>query len=297
MAHGSGAASHGHSHTSDRRRLLLALGLAVGTAALEVVGGIVSGSLALLADAGHVVTDATALALALGAVWLARRPHTLRLTYGYHRIEVLAASANGLLLFAVAALVAWHAIERLAEPSEVEAGTLLGVATLGLLANAAALVILHGSESVNVRAARLHVVSDLGGSVAAVTAGVIAATTGWDRADPLLSLLIVALVCIGAWRLLSETGAILMQRTPASLDLREVEGALRGVPGILAVHDVHVWTVTSGFLVFTAHVEVTSHDVLGTIEDATALLRDRFHIDHAALHPEPARLLDLDGDA
>jgi cobalt-zinc-cadmium efflux system protein len=294
MAHTRAGSSHGHSHTNDRRRLAIALALAVATAAVEVVGGIASGSLALLADAGHVVTDATALTLALGAVWLSQRPHTARLTYGYHRIEVLAASANGLLLFGVAALVAWHAVERLMSPSAVDGGTLLVVALVGLASNAFALVMLHGSESVNVRAARLHVLSDLGGSVAAVTAGVIATTTGWERADPLLSLFIVGLVCFGAWRLLGDTLSILMQRVPPGLDLGAVERALRGVPGIRAVHDMHVWTVTSGFLVFTAHVEVTSEDVLGTVHRATDLLRDDFGIDHAAIHPEGVRLLEIE---
>lgn len=295
MAHARREPSdHGHEHTSDRRRLVIALALALVTAAGEVIGGIVSGSLALLADAGHVVTDATALALALGAVWLSNRPHTRRLTYGYHRVEVLTASLNGLLLFAIAALVGWHAIERLLDPSEVESGTLLAVATLGLASNAVALVMLHGSESVNVRAARLHVLSDLGGSVAAVTAGLLGLLTGWDRADPALSLVIVLLVCIGAWRLLDDTIAILMQRTPPGLDLAEMQRALRTIPGVHAVHDVHVWTVTSGFVVFTAHVEVHRRDPFDVVHEAVHLLEDRYGIDHAAIHPERVHLLDIE---
>jgi len=285
---------HGHQHTSDRRRLAIALALALTTAAVEVTGGIISGSLALLADAGHVVTDATALALALGAVWLSSRPHTQRLTYGYHRVEVLAASVNGLLLFGIAALVGWHAIERLREPSEVEFGTLLVIAVAGLASNAVALVLLHGSESVNVRAARLHVLSDLGGSIAAVTAGVLGFTTGWDRADPALSLVIVALVCLGAWRLLNDTVAILMQRTPPGLDLAEVERDLRGIAGVHAVHDIHVWTVTSGFVVFTAHVEVHRRDPFDVVHEAVHLLEDRYGIEHAAIHPERIRLLEIE---
>ncbi|MCK9495893.1 MAG: cation diffusion facilitator family transporter [Dehalococcoidia bacterium] len=288
---------HGHEHTQDRRRLAIALVLALGTAAVEVVGGLASGSLALLADAGHVLTDATALGLALGALWLSGRPHTRRLTFGYHRVEVLAASLNGLLLFGIAALVGWHAIERLRDPSEVASGTLLGVALLGLVSNAVALVLLHGSESVNVRAARLHVLSDLGGSVAAVAAGLIGVTTGWDRADPALSLVIVVLVCLGAWRLLNDTVAILMQRTPPGLDLAELERALRGVPGIRAVHDVHVWTVTSGFVVFTAHVEVHGRDPFDVVHEAVHLLEDRYGIEHAAIHPERLRLLDIEDAA
>ncbi len=290
-------AAHGHQHTRDRRRLLLALALTITTAVVEVTGGIISGSLALLADAGHVVTDASALALALGAVWLSGRPHTQRLTYGYHRVEVLTASANGLLLLGIAALVGWHAVERLREPSEVEFGTLLLVAFAGLAANAVALVLLHGSESVNVRAARLHVLSDLGGSVAAVTAGLIGITTGWDRADPALSLVIVVLVCIGAWRLLNDTVAILMQRTPPGLDLAAIERDLRGIPGVHAVHDIHVWTVTSGFIVFTAHIEIRNRDPFDVVHEAVHLLEDRYAIEHATIHPERIRLLDIEDPA
>jgi len=295
MAHArANPEAHGHQHTSDRRRLVLALLLTLATAAVEVTGGIISGSLALLADAGHVVTDASALALALGAVWLSGRPHTQRLTYGYHRVEVLTASVNGLLLFGIAAVVGWHAIERLREPSEVDFGTLLLVACIGLAANAVALVLLHGSDSVNVRAARLHVLSDLGGSVAAVTAGLIGITTGWERADPALSLVIVVLVCIGAWRLLNDTVAILMQRTPPGLDLAAIERDLRGIPGIHAVHDIHVWTVTSGFIVFTAHVEIRNRDPFEAVHEAVHLLEDRYNIEHAAIHPERIRLLNIE---
>jgi cobalt-zinc-cadmium efflux system protein len=273
---------------------MFALVLTVITAGVEVVGGVVSGSLALLADAGHVTTDASALALALGAVWLSGRAHNQRLTYGYHRVEVLTASVNGLLLFGVAALVGWQAIERVREPSEVEFGTLLGVALVGLASNAVALTMLHGSESVNVRAARLHVLSDLGGSIAAVTAGVVGLVTGSDRADPILSLVIVALVCLGAWRLLNDTVAILMQRTPPGLDLAQVERDLRGIAGVHAVHDVHVWTVTSGFVVFTAHVEIHGRDPFDVIHEAVHLLEDRYGIEHAAIHPERVRLLEIE---
>ncbi|MCA9847880.1 MAG: cation transporter [Dehalococcoidia bacterium] len=295
MAHArANPEDHGHSHTSDRRRLAIALVLALGTAAMEVIGGVVSGSLALLADAGHVVTDATALTLALAAVWISNRPHTRRLTYGYHRVEVLTASLNGLLLFGIAALVGWHAVERLRTPSDVESGTLLVVAAFGLGSNVIALFMLHGSESVNVRAARLHVLSDLGGSVAAVAAGLIGVTTGWDRADPALSLVIVVLVCVGAWRLLNDTISILMQRTPPGLDLAEMQRALRTIPGVHAVHDVHVWTVTSGFVVFTAHIEVHRRDPFDVVHDAVHLLEDRYGIEHAAIHPERVRLLDIE---
>jgi cobalt-zinc-cadmium efflux system protein len=287
-------AGHGHSHAATRRRLAFALVLSLATAALQVTGGLISGSLALLADAAHVMTDATALALALGAVWLSQRPHTRGLTFGYHRVEVLAASVNGLVLFGVGALVTWHAIERLREPTEVHAETLMVVAAIGLLSNGVALALLHGSDSVNVRAARLHILSDLGGSIAAVSAGVIIAVTGWHRADAVLSLVIVLLVCIGAWRLLYETTGILMQRTPPGLDLEAVEEALRSIAGVRRVHDLHAWTVTTGFVVLTAHVEVHDRDAYDVIEDAVTLLRERFGIDHAAIHPERVRLMTIE---
>lgn len=282
---------HGHEHTTDRRRLAFALALAIGTAVVEVVGGVVSGSLALIADAGHVMTDASALGLALAVTFVARRAHTRRLTFGYHRAEVIVASANGLLLFAIAGVVAWHAVERLRHPTEVDGGTLLLVAVAGLLSNAIALRLLHGSDSVNVRAARLHVWADLGGSVAAVGAGVIVATTGWERADPLLSLVIVVLVAAGAARLLRDTLDILMEGVPRGVDLVAVERDLRTLPGVIAVHDIHCWTVSSGFVVFAAHVEIVPGvDVLDTVAQGVTLLRDRHGFDHVALHPEAASL-------
>ncbi len=282
---------HAHEHTRDRRRLALALAIALVTAAAEVAGGLVSGSLALIADAGHVMTDATALGIALTVTFIARRAHTRRLTFGYHRLEVLAATANGLLLFAIAGIIAWHAVERLRDPHEVDAGLMLVVAAGGLVANLVALRLLHGSESVNVRAARLHVWADLGGSVAAVTAGLVVATTGWQRADPLLSLLIVTLVVAGAARLLRDTLDILMQGVPRGLDLFEVERALRAVPGIVAVHDIHCWTVSTGFEVFAAHIEVTpGTDVIAAVEAGVERLRAQFGFGHIALHPEAAPL-------
>lgn len=289
MAHGRD--EHGHEHTTDRRRLAFALALAAVTAVVEVVGGLLAGSLALIADAGHVLTDATALGLALAVTFVARRAHTRRLTFGYHRAEVLAATANGLLLFAIAGVITWHAVERIRQPAEVHGAALLGVALAGLLANVVALRLLHGSESVNVRAARLHVWADLGGSVAAVAAGVIVSTTGWERADPLLSLGIVAMVAAGAARLLRDTVNILMEGVPAGVDLVAIERDLRGLAGVSAVHDIHCWLVSSGFVVFAAHVEVLpGADVLETVAAGVALLQERHGLDHVALHPEAATL-------
>ncbi len=288
--HASPAVTHGRGG----RRLLIAFVISVVTAVVQVTGGWVTGSVALIADALHVATDASALLLALVAVRLAQRPHTPSLTFGWHRAEVLAATFNAFLLLAIAAVITWQAVSRLIEPRDVHGVGLLGVAIFGLSANVVAYAVLHGMDSVNVRAARLHVLSDLGGSVAAITAGVIVATTGWVQADALLSLVIVALVSVAAARLAWETAGILMARTPARLDLAEVREALQAVPGVLAVHDMHAWTVTSGFEVFVAHVEVLpGHDVFATVDACRDLVRERFGIEHVAIQPEPAHLHEV----
>jgi cobalt-zinc-cadmium efflux system protein len=287
----------GH-RVAGRGRLLYALALAGATAALEVWGSVVSGSLALLADATHVLTDVGALSIALGAVWLSGRPHTLRWTFGYHRVEVLIATLNGLLLLAVAAFVAWRAIDRLQSPSDIEVGPMLAVAAIGLVANAVALLILRESESVNVRAARLHILSDLGGSVAAVAGGLAIAATGQDRVDSVISLAIVVLVTVGAIRLLRETTAILMARVPDSVDLAEVDAALRGIDGVRAVHDMHCWEVTKGFVAFVAHLDVVPGAEGTTIvAEAADLLRERFGIEHVTIQPEEIALHDLEAPA
>lgn len=280
-----------HGGRPDRRRLAIALALASATALVELWGGFVTDSLALLADATHVFADIGALSLALAAVHVARRPHTLRWTFGFHRIEVLAATFNALLLLGLAAFLVWRALLRLDSPQEVEAGGLLGVALLGLLANVIAAQLLGHSESVNVRAARLHVLSDLGGSVVAVSAGALIWLTGWERVDPLLSLVIVALIVFGALRLLRETLAILMARVPGGIDLGEVERELLAIDGVRGVHDMHCWTITTGFNAFACHLSIAAAtDSPAVVEQATALLRDRFAIHHATLQPDIERL-------
>lgn len=286
MAH----SAHQHGPADDQRRLRIALAIAIATGALELVGGLVTGSLALLADAGHVLVDSGALLMALGAVWVAQRPHSLRWTYGFHRVEVFVATINGLLLLALAVFIAIKAIDRIGNEPDVGGGGLLVIASVGFLANLFALYVLRDpGESVNVRAARLHVLSDLGGSVAAVTAGLVITLTGWTRIDPILSLAIVVLVSIGAVRLLYETFEILLERVPRSVDLASIEAALRTDPEIRGVHDVHCWTVTSGFVAFTAHVElVTSAEAVTTVRRASDLLREQFGIGHVTLQPESA---------
>ena len=295
--------AHAHQHDdrpaapADARRLRIALAIAVATAILEVVGGLATNSLALLADAGHVFADIGALSLALLAIRMAARPHTMRWTFGFHRAEVLAASLNALALLAIAAIISWRAIERLRNPADVEGFGLLAVAAVGLVANLVALRILRGSLSVNVRAARLHVLSDLGGSVAAVGAGLLTVFTGWDRADPLLSFVIVALVVAGALWLLRETAEILMARVPPGIDLEAVTEELQALDGVLAAHDVHCWMISSGFVAFACHLHsvTPTADPDAVVREASTLLHDRWGIAHATIQPETVQLLTPEG--
>ncbi|MQA00345.1 MAG: cation diffusion facilitator family transporter [Dehalococcoidia bacterium] len=291
-SHAPGAAAE--ERDGDRRRLGVALGIAVATLGVEVVGGLLTGSLALLADAAHVLSDGGALALALVAIWLASRPHTLQETFGYHRAEVIAATLNSLGLIAIAGLITWHAVQRLGDAPEVHGTGLIAVAAAGLGANVAQAWVLGHSHAINVRAARLHVLSDLGGSVAALTAGVGIALTGWQPLDPLLSLVIVALVVFGALRMLRETLGILMEHTPRDLDIAAIEGALREDPDVLTVHELHAWTITSGFVALAAHIQVRpGRDGAEVAERASSMLHQRFGLHHVTIQPEHPVVHDL----
>ncbi len=289
-------ASHtDHSHAPrDGRRLAIALGIAGLTLAIEVVGGLITGSLALLADAGHVLSDGVALGLAWVAVRLSTRPHSLRFTFGLHRSEVLAASANAVLVVVFSLFLAVYAVGRLLDPQPIEGVGLLVLAAVGLVANAVQLRLLHGGTSMNMEAARLHVWGDLGGSVAALLAGVIVTTTGWLQADPILTLVILAIVSAGGIRMLVRATGTLMGATPAGIDLEAVREALRALPGVRDVHDIHCWTVASDFVMFEAHVLVEdAADGVEVVAACSALLSGRFGIQHAAIHPERRRLIQV----
>jgi cobalt-zinc-cadmium efflux system protein len=239
-------------------RLGWVLGLTGVFMVVEAVGGWVSGSLALLADAGHMLTDVGALALSLLTAWMAQRPADARRTYGYLRWEILAALINGAALFGIAGWVVVEAIGRLGEPPPVESGILLGVAGAGLVVNLIALRVLHGAHehSLNTRGAYLHVMGDLLGSVGALAAGAIIALTGWTLADPILSIALALLILVGAWRLVTESTNILLEGVPAHIAMEEVQGRMLAVPGVVAVHDLHVWTVTSGMVAMSGHAVV-----------------------------------------
>jgi cobalt-zinc-cadmium efflux system protein len=288
---------HDHQHAGgevrsrNQRILALALAITAAFAAVEAVGGVLTGSLALLADAGHMLTDVLALALSLFAAWVAGRPSTPRKTYGYYRAEILAALLNGALLLGAAAFVAWEAIGRFSEPPDVEAGPMLVVAVAGLLANLAAGAILlrGGGESLNMRGALLHVAGDALGSVGAIGAGLVIMFTGWGQADPAASLLIVVLVLIGAWRLLREAVDVLLEGTPGHIDMAALEEAMLDVPGVSRVHDVHVWTLTSGFVAMSGHAEMDGTcDAHAVLDRLTHTLHHDFNISHVTIQPEPA---------
>jgi len=225
---------------------------------VELVAGLVSGSLALVADAGHMLTDVGALGLSLFTAMLARRPADLRRTYGYLRWEILAALVNGAALFGLAAWVVVEAVGRIAQPRPIQTGIFLLVAAVGLLVNLASLRVLHGTHhgSLNVRAAYLHVLGDALGSLGALGAAVLIRLTGWTVADPIVSILLSLLILAGAWRLLKESTDILLEAVPAHLSLEEVRRRMLEVGGVRTVHDLHVWTVTSGVVAMSGHAVV-----------------------------------------
>lgn len=288
---------HEHEHGErprdrvNRRPLLIALLITATFLVVEVIGGLLTNSLALLADAGHMVTDVAALSLSLLAIWLASRPATAERSFGFYRAEVLAALVNSATLIAISIYIFWEAFQRLSEPPDVRSGPMLAVAVAGLVANAAsAWVLMRGGgheENLNTRGAFLHVVGDMLGSVGAILAALIMLATGWYLADPILSALIGMLILWNSWRLLRESVDVLLEATPPAIDPQAVRRAVVDIPGVAGIHDLHIWTVTSGFIAMSGHIEVTGErpwsDVL---REVTSLLRGRFGIAHVTLQPE-----------
>ncbi|HET9387503.1 MAG TPA: cation diffusion facilitator family transporter [Gemmatimonadales bacterium] len=245
-------------NADTRRRLTLAFAITLIVMAVELAGSWLSGSLALLADAGHMLADGAALAIALFAAWIAQRPATAQRSFGFMRLEVFAALVNGAVLILIAIGIGIEAWRRLRAPPAVDGRLLAIVALIGLLANVTAVAILHRGHqhSLNQRGAYLHVVGDLLGSVGALLAGAIVLTTGWTLADPLISVLIGALVLVSAWRLVKESTDVLLEATPRHIALSEVHERIASVPGVESVHDLHLWTVTSGVVAMSGHVVV-----------------------------------------
>ena len=293
-----GAHDHGvgHSHASDApvASLRIALALTAALLIVEVIGGLLSNSIALLADAGHMLTDVAALGLALFVAWFSRQPVTPQKTFGYLRWEILAAFVNGATLLLISAWILWTAVLRLRSPEQIESGLMLIVAAAGLIVNliAARLLYRSSAHSLNARGAYLHVLGDLLASVGTIAAAIAIRYTGWLTADPIASILTTVLIMRGAWRLVRESVDILLESTPAHIPLPAVRGQLEAIPGIESVHDLHVWAVTPAVVSMSAHCIVREPEkhqhVLEHIHDAMRL----FGIEHVTIQLERDEMLD-----
>jgi cobalt-zinc-cadmium efflux system protein len=283
---------HPSGDTGDERRLLLAFALTAGFMGAEIVGGLFAGSLALLADAGHMLTDAASLGLALVAARAARRPPTPARSYGHDRFQVLAAFINGATLLAIAGWIVVEAVRRLFAPAEVIGGIMLGIGAVGIVVNIAAFAILHGGsrENINVRGAAWHVLGDLLGSVAAIVAALVILATGWSPIDPLLSVLVAVLVAGAAWRILGESWHVLMEGKPEDVDIEDIRRVIAwSDPAIQDVHHVHVWSTSPGRTLITLHVRIDEHAeherILRLVQ---TILAERFAIGHGTVQVERA---------
>ncbi|HWO43692.1 MAG TPA: cation diffusion facilitator family transporter [Candidatus Eisenbacteria bacterium] len=275
--------------STEIKRLKAALAISLAYFFAEAIAGFLTNSLALLSDAGHLLSDIGAIGLSLFAFHMARRPATVEITYGYHRVEILVALFNGLALWLIVGVLFAAAYNRLMDPPPVESAGMIVVAALGLLVNVAAGMILHGHhrENLNLRGAYLHVVSDAIGSVGAVAAGLIMLTTGWYYADPIISVFIGILILHSSWSLIKDCLSILMQAVPKGIRLEEVKRTIEEVEGVSKVHDLHVWAVSSGIYTLSAHAVVENgedfHEVLNGIEET---LRQRYRIEHTTIQLE-----------
>jgi len=294
LAHAAGH-NHGVAPDADRRYLLVALGLIVGFMAAEIIVALVAGSLALLADAGHMLTDAGAIGGSIWALHIARRPASKVWSYGLKRAEILAAAGNGVTLLVIGVLVAVEAIRRLVHPPAVHGLPLVVVAAIGVVVNLIATWVLARADrsSLNVEAAFQHIVTDLYGFIGTAVAGVIVITTGWRRADPLASLLVVVLVLRAAWSLLRASGHVLLEGTPQNVDLDEVRAHLCELSEVIAVHDLHAWTLTSSLPALSAHIVVNDECLNGggvgvVLDHLQACLTNHFDVAHSTFQLEAA---------
>ncbi len=295
----------GHAHAIEldreggKRALKLTLALTTVFLAVEVAGGLISGSLALLADAAHMLSDSLSLSVALFAAWLANRPGGPSRTFGFRRAEILAALFNGVTLVAISIWIFIEAGIRFGDPPEVEAGLMLAVAAIGLFVNvvAARLLYAHSGESLNVSAAMRHVIADVLGSLGVIVAALVILATEWQYADPAISIAIGVLILVSSWSILRDSVQILLEGSPPGTDVGEVGRAMASVPGVSQVHDLHVWTITSGFPALAAHVVVGEEtDCHAKRRELEELLHSRFGLDHTTLQVdhESAQLLQID---
>ena len=291
------ASDHGHSHVhieadADSRRLAIALALIVGLMVVEVVAGVLASSLALVSDAAHMLADAGALVLSLVVIRLVRRPAGGNLTFGLRRAEILSAQANGVTLLVLAGLIVYEATRRLIDPPETVGGVVLVVALVGIGVNllAAGQLARANRRSLNIRGSYLHLVTDLFAFVATAIAGLIIITAGFDRADPIASLLVAAIMLWAAYRLLRDSGRVLLEAAPEGMSVTEIGEAIASFPHVESVHDLHVWEVSSGFPALSAHVLVAPGDDCHAVRrELERLLVERFGIEHTTLQVDHSR--------
>lgn len=289
--------SHGFSATGTakhRKRLVAVLGITLAVVLVQLIGALVSGSLALLADAGHMLSDAAGVFIALLAAWIATRPASDQRTYGYQRAEVLAALANALVLIVIAVLIFTEAIRRLGSTPEVQTDIMLAAAVLGAVANLVSLLILRGAqkESLNVRGAYLEVLGDLLGSIAVIAAAIVIMVTGYQAADTVASIVIAFMILPRAWHLLRDVVDVLLEASPKGVDVQLIREHILAVDGVVSVHDIHIWTITSGMPVFSAHV-VVEDGALGArgadrvLDKLVSCLGQHFDTEHCTFQLEP----------
>jgi cobalt-zinc-cadmium efflux system protein len=295
--HGSGAGAHRGlvSRGAESQRLKWVLIITALFMVAEIVGGLLSGSLALLADSGHMFTDAAAIGLSLFAMRIAQRPPNTKRTFGYVRLEILAALVNGATLLAIAGLIVFEAWQRLRDPVVIDGTIMLSVAALGLAVNVAGAFLLHSHahDNLNVRGAYLHVLGDLLGSVGAIAAGIIVLTTGWTPADPIISVVIALLILFSAWKLVREATDVLLESVPSHVDMDSVLAALASIDGLDDVHDVHVWTLTSGFVAISAHGVIDDPIEHSRVLTEVRELMASHGIDHVTFQIEMRRLYQI----
>ncbi|NRF92251.1 cation transporter [Paenibacillus frigoriresistens] len=289
--HGHHHGHHHHGHSGNKQGLLIALCITASIMILEFVGGLWTNSLALLSDSGHMLSDAGSLVLSLTALWFAAKPSSAYKSYGFHRIEILAALFNAVTLFVIAGLIIWEAVGRFMDPPAVASGSMMLIAFVGLLANLLSAWALmrkgdvHGN--LNLRSAYLHILGDALGSVGAILAGGAMLIFGWYVADPIISILVSLLILKGAWTVLKSTIHILMEGTPAAVSYEDVKRVLEGIDGVINVHDLHIWTITSGLDSLSCHLLIADdRDSQVVLREAIHQIEERFHITHATIQIE-----------
>ncbi|MBM6619618.1 cation diffusion facilitator family transporter [Bacillus suaedaesalsae] len=299
--HHHGHDHHGHHHHFEETRdgnkkgLLIALLITTGIMLLEFIGGLFTNSLALLSDSGHMLSDASSLLLSLVAIWFAARPASSKKTYGFYRFEILAALFNGVTLFIIAGFIVWEAFERISAPPTVASGTMIMIATIGLLANLlSAWALLRKGDvknNVNLKSAYLHILGDALGSVGAIIAGIVMLVADWYLADPIISVVVALLILKSAWGVISHSIHILMEGTPQSIDINVVKTTLQQIEGIKDVHDLHICTITSGLDTLTCHILIDdSKDSQEILQQAIDLIRENFHIEHSTIQIEKSMI-------